>query len=70
MAETHEHLEPVETRVRSALGVPTGRAKLIRETAVGLPETVRCWEEHGGQIEEVELATTTLAKTTFYGFGR
>lgn len=80
--------------VRSALGVSTGRAKQICETAVRrglfdryvevvcpdgavavsarteseLPERVHCWQEHEGQLQEVELATMALAKATFYRF--
>jgi len=78
--------------VRSALGVSSGRAQQICDTAVRqglfesfvevvcpggtvaasarteseLPQRVRCWTEEGGNLEEAELATSTLPKVTFY----
>jgi hypothetical protein len=78
--------------VRSALGVSSGRAQQIVETAVRqglferfvevvcpdgavaatarteseLPQKVRCWTHDGDNLEEVELATSTLPKVTFY----
>jgi hypothetical protein len=80
--------------VRSALGVSTGKAQQICETAVRqgvfdryvevlcpdgavaacakvesqLPAKVSCWTEREGELEEVEIPTNALAKTTFYRF--
>jgi hypothetical protein len=31
-----------------------------------LPEMVHCWTEHDGELEEAEVDTSTLTKTTFY----
>ena len=33
-----------------------------------LPEVVRCWIEKDGELEEVEIVTSALPKTTFYRF--
>lgn len=47
---------------------PDGTVAASAQTESLLPERVHCWEEHDGQVEEVELATTTLARITFYRF--
>ena len=62
-----------ETAVRQGLfrrGVevecPNGAVAASADTEEELPEMVRCWMEEGGHTEEVEVATTSLKKTSFY----
>ena len=31
-----------------------------------LPPVIRCWEQHDGELEETEYATSALKKITFY----
>ena len=49
---------------------PDGAVAASAHTESELPETVHCWMEHEGQLEEVQLATKALPKTTFYCFNR
>jgi len=49
---------------------PDGVVAASAHTESELPETVHCWAEHEGKLEEVELATNTLGKKTFYRFSK
>lgn len=49
---------------------PDGAVAACAHSESELPETVHCIQEHEGRLEEVDLATTTLAKNTFYRFNK
>ena len=62
-----------ETAVRQGLfkryievKCPDGAVAASADTEAQLPETVRCWTETDGHLEEAEFSTESLAKTTFY----
>jgi hypothetical protein len=54
--------------LRSGIEVicPDGSVAASADTEEALPKTVSCSQEEGGYPEEVELATSTLAKVKFY----
>jgi len=45
---------------------PDGAVAASAESEAALPETVRCWQEEDGLLEQEELSTKTLEKTVFY----
>jgi hypothetical protein len=45
---------------------PNGAVAASAADEEGLPETVRCWAEDGGGIEETYFETSALSKTVFY----
>jgi hypothetical protein len=45
---------------------PDGAVAASAETEAELPKTVRCWAGERGNLEELEMETSTLPKITFY----
>jgi len=45
---------------------PDGSVAASAESEEALPNSVHCWREEDGQLEEVDLPTDSLTKTVFY----
>ena len=68
-----EAIRICETAVRQGLFsravevlCPNGSAAASAGSEEQLPETVSCWQETDGHVEEVSFLTTALRKETFY----
>jgi hypothetical protein len=71
---SHDNAKRIcETAVRQGIflravevACPDGAVAASADTEDKLPQTVHCWVDDGGHLEEVELPTASLKKTVVY----